>query len=122
MTRTEQQLQKRPAEGEETDVDVQAICDVIGDERNLTLIRTLGRSDAAMTAGDLAEAADIPESTVYRKMDAVCETPIVRRAVALSEDGPQASVYSVVADTVTLSFAGDGLDADLTERAPDGGA
>lgn len=97
------------------DVDTEALLAVLGDERSVALIGAIKRAEAGVTARELAERASIPTSTVYRKMDAICATPLVEGAVALVEDGPQTTRYHVTADEVTVSF-GDGVAADVRSR------
>lgn len=104
---------------EETDGDADqdgtAICDVLGDDRSLRLIATIQQADGAIDAGELADFAGIPESTVYRKMDAMTETPLVSGAVRIGEHGPQATKYELEADTVTVRLDADGVDVSLDD-------
>lgn len=100
---------------QEDSVDAEELFDVLGDARNRRLITLLEQADRGLTATELAEAASMPTSTVYRKMDAISGTPAVKGAVALTENGPQARRYEVVADAFTVSFRDDELTIDLVD-------
>lgn len=114
------QVERLPGETPlEDDVEAEKICEVLGDERSLRIIRTLEQASDGLTAGTLADRAEIPTSTVYRKMDAITATPLVVGSVAIGEDGPQATRYEVGVDAVRLSFTEDEIDVEVDQRADD---
>lgn len=88
------------------------VLQVLGDERSRTILRELARNDGPLAAQQLAEQLEIPQSTTYRKLDDLTETPLVEERVGLDEGGHHRARYSVTVDGVVVSLDGDGLHVE----------
>lgn len=86
------------------DPDLEAVLDALHDDRCRLIIRQLTEP---MTASDLTEAADIPSSTVYRKLEQLTEATLLEEGVELRADGSHAGRYEVDFREVVI-----GLDDD----------
>lgn len=56
-----------------------------------------------MTANELMESCDIPKSTLYRKLDLLCNASLVRELVEVGADGGRVSRYERNVTDVTVS-------------------
>lgn len=60
-----------------------------------------------MTAAELNKRCDIPQSTLYRKLELLTEATLLEESTEIRRDGHHASKYSVAFNEITL-----GLDDD----------
>lgn len=79
--------------------DAAEILDVLADEDARTIIRTLTEP---MTAKEIQERCDIPESTLYRKLDRLSETGLLHQQTRIRRDGRHTSEYEPAFDEVTV--------------------
>ncbi|MFW6152887.1 MAG: DUF7342 family protein [Halobacteriota archaeon] len=79
--------------------DAAEILDVLADEDARTIIRTLNEP---MTAKEIQERCDIPESTLYRKLDRLTETGLLHQQTRIRRDGRHTSEYEPAFDEVTI--------------------
>ena len=62
----------------------------------------------ALTASELCERCDVPQSTMYRKLDLLAEAALVEETLRLSRDGRHSKEYQQCFDDVTISLGEDG--------------
>lgn len=60
-----------------------------------------------MTAEEISEAADIPLSTTYRKLDRLTEASLLEEGVEVRKDGQHVSRYILVFDEVNITLSDD---------------
>jgi DNA-binding transcriptional ArsR family regulator len=66
------------------------VLSTLGDEPTRTIIETLSEP---MTATELSEACDIPQSTMYRKLDHLTEASLVTESTQIREGGQHTTRY-----------------------------
>ena len=75
-------------------------------------------AEKALTASELCERCDVPQSTMYRKLDLLTEATLVEETLRLSRDGRNSKQYQQCFDDVTISLGEDGgvaVDVSATE-------
>lgn len=73
-------------------------------------------SEEAMTALELADACDIPSSTMYRKVEKLREADLVEERIRISSSGKHATEYRKAFEDVTLTVPDDGdIRIEITE-------
>ncbi|WP_435101646.1 helix-turn-helix domain-containing protein [Halarchaeum sp. P4] len=65
-------------------------------------------SENARSATELADACDIPLSTVYRKLDQLSDAGLLAERTRVSLDGRHTSEYERTVEEVTLTVDADG--------------
>lgn len=101
------------------------VLDVVGDDDCRRLIRLLA-SDGPQSVRTLHERTDIAQSTLYRKMDRVSDTPLVLAETHLDAGGRQPTRYRLVADELRVELddpieVSVGLGGDADDGTPDAG-
>ncbi len=102
-----------PFAGEESP-DLQEVLDALDDPDCRDIVTVL---EEPMTADQISEAADVPLSTTYRKLDLLTEASLLEEGVEIRSDGQHASRYSIAFEEVVI-----GLDehrefgVDITRR------
>lgn len=99
--------------------DLQTVLDALDDQDCRQLIQCL---DEPMTASELSEAADVPLSTTYRKLDLLTEASLLEEQTRIRTDGQHTTEYAVAFDEVRVA-----LDEERTfevgvtrpDRSPD---
>jgi len=84
--------------------DAAAICSALDDPDCRTIIRHL---EEPMTAAELTDHCDIPQSTLYRKLELLSEATLLEESTEIRPDGHHASTYRVAFTEIQL-----GLDDD----------
>ncbi len=79
----------------------------------------LERLDDPQTAAELIEATELSSSTVYRKLDRLCEAGLVCEYTEIRRSGPNASRYERDIERISLQFGEDGLELAIDRRAAD---
>ena len=94
--------------------DLQAVLDALDDPDCRAIVRAL---EEPMTADEIAEAADVPLSTTYRKLDLLTEASLLDEGVAVRPDGQHASRYAVAFEEVVIALSEDReFEADIASR------
>ncbi len=94
--------------------DLQAVLDALDDPDCRAIVRALGEP---MTADEVAEAADVPLSTTYRKLDLLTEASLLDEGIAVRPDGQHASRYVVAFEEVVIGLSEDReFEADIARR------
>lgn len=89
---------------EEERPDVQDLLGALEDPDCRTIIRNL---DEPMTAGELSEHCDIPQSTIYRKLDTLSNATLLEELTEVRSDGHHTTRYDVAFEEVTLALNED---------------
>ncbi|WP_134671450.1 winged helix-turn-helix domain-containing protein [Halorussus marinus] len=100
--------------GAEEDPDLQAVLDALDDPDCRAIVKQL---DEPMTASELAEATDIPLSTVYRKLDLLSDASLLRELTEVRSDGHHTTRYDLDFEDVTLAVT-DAREFDVTVSRP----
>lgn len=85
--------------------DVGTVVDLLASHRVRRIVRAL---DRPMTAAEVADECDIPQSTVYRKLGAMAEAGLVRK-----RERDPAARYAVDFETVVVRSLDGRLEVEL---------
>ncbi|MEF8773938.1 MAG: helix-turn-helix domain-containing protein [Halobacteriales archaeon] len=105
--------------GDEDTPAIQPVLDALEDPDCRTIVKEL---DEPMTAKEIADATDIPQSTTYRKLDLLSEATIVNERTEIRSDGHHTTRYVVDVEEVCIALDEDHeLEVDITRpaRGPD---
>ncbi len=69
-----------------------------------------------MTAAELTNQCEIPQSTLYRKLELLTESTLLEESTEIRQDGHHASKYAVAFDEITLVLDEDRTLAVQIER------
>jgi DNA-binding transcriptional ArsR family regulator len=97
-------MARDPFADEETP-DLQQVLDALDDPDCRKIVRAL---EEPMTADEISEAAEVPLSTTYRKLDLLTEASLLEEETEIRPDGQHASRYTVVFDEVVIGLDEDG--------------
>ncbi len=75
------------------------ICAALDDPDCREIIRTL---EEPLTAAELSERCDIPQSTLYRKLELLTDATLLEESTEIRRDGHHASKYSIAFDEITF--------------------
>ncbi|ATW86860.1 putative transcriptional regulator [Halohasta litchfieldiae] len=78
------------------------VLSTLGDEPTRTIIETLSEP---MTATELSEACDIPQSTMYRKLDQLTEASLVTESTQIRESGQHTTRYELDFDEIAVQLS-----------------
>jgi DNA-binding IclR family transcriptional regulator len=71
-----------------------------------------------MTADQIAEAANVPLSTTYRKLDLLTEASLLEEGTEIRSDGQHASQYTVAFDKVIIGLEENReFEVEISRRA-----
>ncbi|MFC7232651.1 helix-turn-helix domain-containing protein [Saliphagus sp. GCM10025308] len=91
------------------------ICAALDDPDSREIIRHL---DEPMTAAELNARCDIPQSTLYRKLESLTEATLLEESTEIRRDGHHASKYGVAFSEITLALEDDNTLSARIERPP----
>lgn len=94
--------------------ELQEVLDVLEDPACRQIVQ---RADTPMTADEVAERADIPLSTTYRKLDRLSETTLVATQTQVRQDGHHQTRYRANIEEVSI-WLDDEREFDLSLRRP----
>lgn len=95
-----------PSENEASDIFA-----ALDDEQCRHILETA--TDEAVTASEVAEACDVPLSTVYRKLDLLTDAGLLSEGTRMRRSGKHATEYTARIDELTVAVDADG-DIQLT--------
>lgn len=75
-------------------------------------------SESALSAGELSDACNLPQSTTYRKLDQLTEVGILEEQIRLSKSGQHKSEYTLCIDRISLSVDEDGMTLEISQEQP----
>ena len=94
--------------------DLQAVLDALDDPDCRDIVSVLTEP---MTAEEISEAADVPLSTTYRKLELLTEASLLDEGIEIRRDGQHASRYSVAFEAVVIGLTDDRtFDVDISRR------
>lgn len=99
--------------------ELQDVLNALDDEDCRTIVQNL---EGPMTAQEIADATDIPQSTAYRKLDLLSEATIVDERTEIRQDGHHTTRYLLDFETVRIGLDEErafDLDIDRPARSPD---
>lgn len=82
----------------------QAVFDALADEECRRIVATL---DEALTASEVAEACDLPQTSTYRKLELLSDAGLVAEETELRMDGHHATRYVRDFEGVFVACDGD---------------
>ncbi|MFP9191677.1 winged helix-turn-helix domain-containing protein [Natronosalvus vescus] len=91
------------------------ICGALDDPDCRDIIRHL---DEPMTAAELNARCDIPQSTLYRKLELLTEATLLEESTEIRRDGHHASKYTVAFSEITIALDEDRSLAARIDRPP----
>jgi DNA-binding transcriptional ArsR family regulator len=83
---------------------LQSVLDALDDPDCRSIVRAI---EEPMTADEISEAADVPLSTTYRKLDLLTEASLLEEGTEIRADGQHASRYAVSFEEVVIALAED---------------
>lgn len=89
---------------DEEEPDLQEVLGALEDPDCRTIIQHL---EDPMTAGELSEDCDIPQSTIYRKLDTLSEATLLEELTEVRSDGHHTTRYEVAFEDVTVALEED---------------
>ncbi len=95
--------------------ELQDVLDALDDPACRRIIMELREP---MTAREIADATDIPLSTLYRKLDLLSEAELVAEQTEIREDGHHTSRYQLTVESVNISLTDDGDFQVSIDRPP----
>jgi len=81
--------------------DLQEVLDALDDEDCRNIVTALKEP---MTADQISEAADVPLSTTYRKLDLLTEASLLEEGLEIRADGQHASRYTIAFEEVVIAL------------------
>ncbi|MDZ7731630.1 MAG: helix-turn-helix domain-containing protein [Natrialbaceae archaeon] len=95
--------------------EIEPVCSALDDEDCRTIIRTL---EEPMTAAELDGRCDIPQSTLYRKLEVLTEASLLEESTEIRQDGHHASRYAVSFQEIRIAVDTDREFTVAIERPP----
>lgn len=84
--------------------DLDELLDTLSDPDCRTLVSAI---DEPMTAAELSEACDIPQSTTYRKLDRLSDATLLEEVTEIRSDGRHTTRYVVAFEDLEVSLTED---------------
>ncbi|SDL02437.1 MULTISPECIES: winged helix-turn-helix domain-containing protein [Natronorubrum] len=97
----------------ESTPSAEEICSALDDPDCREIIRNL---EEPMTASELTKRCEIPQSTLYRKLELLTDSTLLEESTEIRQDGHHASKYAVAFDEITLVLDEDRSLAVQIER------
>lgn len=95
------------------------ICAALDDPDCREIIRNL---DEPLTAAELTSRCDIPQSTLYRKLELLTDATLLEESTEIRRDGHHASRYALAFEEITLFLEEDqsiGVSIERPARTAD---
>lgn len=100
---------------EEDPPSLSEVLDALSDPDCRDIIESI---DEPMTAGELSESCDIPQSTAYRKLDLLSDATLLEEQTEIRSDGRHTTRYEVAFEDVTVGVEDDRtLELEITRPA-----
>lgn len=90
--------------GAEDSPELEAVLDALDDPDCRTIVKRLVEP---MTASEVSEAADVPLSTTYRKLDLLVEASILEERTEIREGGHHTTRYVLDFESVRIALTED---------------
>lgn len=99
---------------EEDPPELSEVLDALSDPDCRRIVEAI---DEPMTAGELSEACDIPQSTTYRKLDLLSEATLLEEQTEIRNDGRHTTRYDVAFEDINVGL-GEDNDLELAITRP----
>lgn len=86
---------------EKEEPDIQEVLGALEDPDCRTIIQQL---DDPMTASELSEDCEIPQSTIYRKLDTLSDATLLEELTEVRSDGHHTTRYDIAFEEVTVAL------------------
>lgn len=100
----------------DSDPELQAVLDALDDPDCRTILHHL---DRPMTAHELMDACDLPQTTTYRKLNRLEEASLIEEDLEVREDGHHTTRYTRAFAGVLIGLYGDDLFDVSLLRSPE---
>ena len=95
-----------PGQDQGTSPDAGAVLDALDDEACRRIMDAL--RDRHLTAGEISDRCEIPQSTTYRKLELLTEAGLLSSQIRLAPAENNPTEYTTVADGATIQLEPDG--------------
>lgn len=99
-----------------SDSDAAPLLDALGDDVSREILSAGMRR--AVTAEELAADCGVSESTIYRRLESLCDLGLVERCNHLVSDADAKSSYRAVVDGLSVELDADGVRVDRATETP----
>lgn len=107
--------------GSTSEDDLQEILNVLNSPTSRLILDAV--SEQPMSATEISDSFDIPRSTVYRKLDALCDVSLLERTARLRPDGHHENIYRRDGNVVGIVANQTGVELrDLSKESGEHGA
>jgi DNA-binding transcriptional ArsR family regulator len=97
---------------EDDDPTTDELLDLFGDEYTRQVFEAVAERPRSGRA--VAEAANVSRPTAYRRLNELREAGLVRAEMTISEDGHHRERFEAVAESLSVSLDGDGIEAAVS--------
>lgn len=98
------------------DPALQTVLKTLDDEKCRTILTLLNNPKSA---GDLCEECDLSSSTVYRKLELLRESMLVREYTEVRRNGPNATLYERDFTDISISITNDEFALEVSRPEED---
>ena len=84
--------------------DLEVVLDALEDGACRDIVKHL---EEPMTANEISDAADVPLSTTYRKLDLLADASLLEERTEIREDGHHTTRYVLDFEAVRIALDGD---------------
>lgn len=102
-------MERDPAQSDETPA-TQDVLSALDDETCRSILAELTEP---MSASELSETRDIPQSTLYRKLDMLSQAALVRELIEAGPNGGRITRYERDVTDVTISVDDDDVSVSI---------
>lgn len=88
----------------------------LNDEQSLEILKALQKR--SLTAKELNEEVSVPMSSLYRKLDVLCDAGLLETNIEIRPAGKNANRYSVAMNSITIDLTGNSLDVGVSDPIP----
>lgn len=91
------------------------VLEALSDPDCRTIVESI---DEPMTAGELSDRCDIPQSTTYRKLDLLSEASLLEEKTEIRTDGRHTTRYELAFEDINVAVGDDqSLELEITRPA-----
>jgi len=95
---------------------LQRVLDQLEDPDRRAILREL---DEPRTTQQIMDACDLSQTTAYRKLDRLSDTPLVRTTTEVRDDGHHTTRYERAVEGVFVGLGDDATDLRLVDDEPE---
>lgn len=91
--------------------DVTSVVEVLGESYVLKILDAA--AETALSAKEIAREADVPSTTMYRRLDSLTDVGLIEESMQLDDDGDHYHVYQTALEELNLTRQDGGLQVVL---------